>query len=406
MADPCVITDPDIRYQKEAWGATRVQLVIEGRSVSSLFIIPFTLRIGAATVRMDGIGGVETEKECRQRGYARQVLEATVQHMEQGDAAVSMLYGIPGFYSRFGYATAGPEHYIDMPGPFDGAVLPPGWRVRPFIPTDLPALGRLYDQNTARGVGAAVRSLKSGPWAKLVEPEGKGAEGCRVVEAPDGQVRAYAWRARWHWYVGMIERHEPDAMVIAEAMADGPAAADAILSACEAWAAEESETRAEPVNRVILGLPPEGPVAAAAMYEDAHLMRRYQRCGGSMARVVDVERLLEALRPELAERLRAAGSPFSGSLRLRTEIGEATLAITPAGITVQGQGHAAVGSADAAAEMMLRLPQTTLARLALGVFPPEDLLARLEEPPGVQERELVAILFPLRHPHMYLTDRF
>jgi hypothetical protein len=355
---------------------------------------------------MDGIGGVETEKECRHRGYARRVLDAVVQHMEEGEAALSMLYGIPGFYPRFGYATAGPEHYIDMPGPFDGAVLPPGWQVRPFIPTDLPALRRLYDQNTARGVGAAVRSLEAGPWAKLVEPEGKGAEGCRVVEAADRQIRAYAWRARWHWYVGIIEKHEPDALVIAEVMADGSAAADAVLAACRAWAAEESETRAEPVNRVILGLPPEGPVAAAARYQDAHLMRRYQRCGGSMARVLDVERLLAALRPELAERLRAAGSPFSGIVRLQTEIGEARLVITQEGVAVQGQGHAAVHSAGAAAERVLRLPQETLARLALGAFPPEDLLARLEEPPGAEARQLMTMLFPLRHPHMYLPDRF
>jgi hypothetical protein len=216
--------------------------------------------------------------------------------------------------------------------------------------------------------------------------------------------------------VGILERHEPDALVIAEVMADGAAAADAVLTACRAWAAEDSEARTEPVKRVILGLPPEGAVAAAAMYQGAHLIRRYQRCGGSMVRVLDVGRLLEALRPELAERLRAAGSPFSGILRLQTEIGEAALLITPGGITVDekqasseparyGAG-ARAHSGKTAGEVAVRLPQATLARLALGAFPPEDLLTRLEKPPSERARQLLAILFPLRHPHMYLPDRF
>jgi hypothetical protein len=242
MAEPSVITDPDIRYQKEAWGATRVELVIDGRSVSRLFILPFTLRIGAAMVRMDGIGGVETEKDCRHRGYARRLLEATVDHMQQGDAALSMLYGIPDFYPKFGYATAGPEHSIELPGPFDAAALSPGWRVRPFALADLPALRRLYDQNTARGAGTAVRSAEAGPWAKLAAPEGNGADDCRVVESPDGQVRAYAWRARWHWSVSNWER-DPEVLMIAEAMAESPAAADAVLAVCRRWAAEESGAR-------------------------------------------------------------------------------------------------------------------------------------------------------------------
>lgn len=406
MVDSSAAGEPEIVYEQEDWGATRVKLIDDLRPVSRLFIVPFALRVGAATVRMDGIGGVETEKDWRHRGYARRLLEATVRHMREGDAALSMLYGIPDFYPKFGYATAGPEHFIELPGSFDGAALPPGWRVRPFVPADLPALRRLYAQNTARGVGAAVRSVAAGPWAKLAKPEGKDAEECRVVESAGGQVRAYAWRARWHWYTGIWERKEPDALVIAEAMADGPGAADAIRAACRLWAGEESGSRSEPVKRIILALPPEGPVAAVAMHQRASFTRRYERCGGSMARVLDVERLLQSLAPELTDRLRAAKSTFSGVLRIKTEIGEAKLAIRTAGITVQGQDHEATRSGNVVDETVLHLPQQTLARLALGAFPPEDLLARLDEPPAEETCRLVRVLFPLRHPHMYLPDRF
>jgi hypothetical protein len=204
--------------------------------------------------------------------------------------------------------------------------------------------------------------------------------------------------------------------MIAEAMAESPAAADAVLAVCRRWAAEESGARPEPVKRVILALPPEGPIAAAAMHQRANFERHYPRCGGSMARVLNVKRLLGALKPELAARLRAAGSRSAGSLRIQTDFAEAALLTAPDGITV---GEAQAGSkpawppsqartpsGDADEEVVIHLPQQTLARLALGAFPPGDLLARLEEPMDERARQLVEILFPLRHPHMYLPDRF
>jgi GNAT superfamily N-acetyltransferase len=408
MTEPPVHTEPEIAFEAQPSGDTRAELRIDGRAVSRLFIVPFTLRIGAAAVRMDGIAGVETEKEHRRRGYSRRVLEATVDWMRQGDAALSMLYGIPDFYPKFGYATAGPDHLIELPGPFGDTTLPSGWAARPFAPANLPALQRLYDENTARAVGAAVRSEMAGPWTKLAALNGKGGEECRVVMDSQAQIRGYAWRARWTWYVINWERNDPEAMVIAEAMAEGPASADAVLAACRAWAAEESETRSQPAKRVILSLPPEGPVAAAAMQQRAHFSRRYQACGGSMVRVLDVERLLRALQPELTTRLRAAGSPFSGRLQIQTEMGGATLRVSSGCVLVEDQSvrPAATPPVAPPPELALRLRQSTLARLALGAFPPEDLLARLEAPPDEKTRQLLQILFPLRHPHMYLPDRF
>ena len=110
------------------------------RIVSWLWIVPFTLHIGKATVRMDGIGGVNTEEDCRHRGYSRRVLEATVARMKQGDAALSMLYGIPHFYPKFGYTTAGPDHFISLSRVTEATSLPGGWRVRPFTPADMPVV--------------------------------------------------------------------------------------------------------------------------------------------------------------------------------------------------------------------------------------------------------------------------
>jgi hypothetical protein len=50
------------------------------------------------------------------------------------------------------------------------------------------------------------------------------------------------------------------------------------------------------------------------------------------------------------------------------------------------------------------LPQTALARLALGAYPPQDVLERLDPAPDPRAAELIAALFPLRQCHIYLPD--
>jgi predicted acetyltransferase len=407
VATTAPATEPRLTFRAETDGSTRADLMEGERSVSRLWIVPLTLRIGAATVRMDGIGGVGTEDEFRRRGYSRRVLEATVERMRQGEAALSMLYGIPHFYPKFGYATAGPDQFITLTRLTDAAVMPAGWRVRTSTSSDLPSIRRLYEERTALGVGCAVRSPDGAVWKRLARPEAEDGDDCRVVVDREEKVRAYAWHARWHWYVGILEREQPDALVIAEVVADGAAAADAILAACRQWATEEEARRSRPVRQVVLSLPPEGPVAAAAMHQSATFLQRFVPCGSSMARVLDVGRLLEALTPELGQRLHAVGCRFAGAVRFQTEVGDAILAVSPDGVTVERPNHLVNTKGAASGERLeLRLPQTTLARLALGAFPPGDLLARLEQPPDERTRRLMEMLFPLRHPHLYLPDRF
>ena len=145
---------------------------------------------------------------------------------------------------------------------------------------------------------------------------------------------------------------------------------------------------------------PDNPIARAAMRQDVKLLSNYSACGGSMARVVSVHRLLEALRPELESRLRAAHYNFTGSLSLKTDIGDATLGINKSQISVHESN-----SLDKAT-LSVSLPQFELARLALGAFPPQDILSRQSYPPSKEVSELLTILFPARHPHMHLPDRY
>lgn len=397
MADIASPTELRIAYREAERGSTEVSLELDGRSVSRAYIIPMAIRIGAATVRMDGIGGVGTEEGFRNRGYSRLVLEAAVRRMREGDAALSTLYGIPDYYPRFGYASAGPEHEIRLLDATRPTALPPGWEARPVRPGDLPHLRRIYDEGTARSVGAVLRPAST--WNHLLE-EG-GPEECRVVAGPGGEIAAYAVRGRGWWWMNAWRGREPDAFLLAEAMARDGRSAEALLAACRAWADQEPLEGGRP-RPVYMALPPEGPVALAAMMEDALFAGRYYRCANFMARTLDTGRLLRALAPELSARLRASRSSFAGTLRIRTDEGEGALAVGPDGVVA---GEAGAGGREGT-ELRVELHQSDLARLALGGYPPEGLLARLPSPPDEEAARLLTTLFPLRHPHVYPLDRF
>jgi hypothetical protein len=385
----------DIQFKEEASNHTHAQLLAGGEPVSSLWISHHTVRIGESAVRMEGIGGVATGEAHRKQGYARSLLQAAVENMKRGDAALSMLYGIPDFYHRFGYATAGPDHRAFLTDLERDPVAPPGWTVRPLAPTDVPAVRSVYAAATAGEAGCEVRKTGGEVWGRLADcASGSSQDACRVAEGPDGQVHGYVWRAAWTWVMKyMLEPTYPDALALGEAVAESAPAADAVLAACSMWAREQDRE----VKRVVLAIPPQGPLAEAAMRQEATFEQHYEPSGGSMVRVLDVTRLMTALAPELSARARAAGAGCEGMLVFRTDEGEAGLAVTPDGVSVVDGGPSA---------LVVELPQYELARLALGAYPPGSILERLASPPSEAACRLVEALFPHRHPHLYVPDRF
>ena len=390
---------PPITFHTQPEMPTRVEVLEAGQPISRLQIVRSQLRIGEATLPMDGIADVFTEPGHRQRGLARRLLEATVEHMRGGDAALTMLYGIPDFYHRFGYVTTGPEHRLYLNRLDQPVAFPDGWTARPLDAADIPAVRRLYAAATADVSGAAARADDSWVWARLAgslapgPPETDGWEGCQVLVSADGVVEAYIWRGRGFWYTDMVQRQHPEDLALAEAVAAGRDAARAALAHCRRWALAAAAARGRPVQRVILGLTPEGEVARAAARQDATFEQRFEATGGSMARVLHTGRLLTALTPELARRAAGAGLP---ELTLACETEEGAARVTLPGAP----------GATPPETVTLRLPQAVLARLALGVYPPPELAGDLTPPPDARQREVLDALFPRRHPHMYWLDRY
>ena len=62
-------------------------------------------------------------------------------------------------------------------------------------------------------------------------------------------------------------------------------------------------------------------------------------------------------------------------------------------------------SVGIAGPLTIPIAQTTLIRLVLGAFPPEDLLSRAEPQLDEHARACLTTLFPQRQPYMYPLDR-
>lgn len=408
--------DPEVAFIAESDGrSTRVDLAVGGRSVSRCWIVSQRIRIGAASVRMDGIGGVGTDEGERTRGYGRRVMEAAVRRMMDGDAAISMLYGIPDYYERFGYASAGPEHYIRMPivPPNECHGMPEGWSARAAGPDDVDRLERIYIQQTEGSVGAAIRTERCYAMRRMREA----ARGCEdrltVVVDPSGQVDGYAWRGAGFWATDVLDRDFPDHLVLSEAMAANRIAADAVIALCRQWPTIVAPApRRQPKldgtrTHLLLAAPHDGLIAASARRMGATLERRYSRTGGSMARVLNAERLLAAIAPELDRRARSAGIRSARPLRV------VWAALMQHDGTDGTYGTWRRRSGDGSAERYeLALPACELARAVLGAAPPEDILARISwnkqttRPMSGATRQVFATIFPEVCPHMHLPDRY
>ncbi len=376
-----------IRTIPEGRGNTRVALMRGEEELSRAIIVPMTLRVGRAVIRMDGIGGVATPEAHRHRGYSRRVLEAAVDLMTAGDAALSTLYGIPHFYPKYEYATLGPEYTIAPVSLDDRSDLPAGTSDRSGQPGDLHALQQLYRDETAGAVGPVERGDDWWVWGELEVALGAGANEVRVLER-DGRIAGYAWRASRCWWMEHLAEDRPPALRIGEAFAVDHAAAESVLAMCRRWARDLG------LPVLTLAIPPDSRVGQAAQLQDCRVIALYGDASEFMGRAVGLRALVRAMLPELDARWRGAGLPSFAF----------TIATGRERVTLSGDDMGLAVDAGSPGEREVALDPGTLARLVLGGFEPALALAHVD-PPAAMMRVLEA-LFPKRTPYIYPADRF
>lgn len=370
-------------------GIVKVALMRGDEELSWTLVVPMVMCVGRAQVRMDGIGGVKTPEQHRNKGYSRRVLEAAVERMRAGDAALSTLYGIPHYYPKFGFATLGPEYTLWLRRLDTRDALPGGITGRAGRPGDLPALQRIYRDETARAHGALLRDDDWWIWERLADALEPDRGEVRVVERA-GRVVAYAWRGSRFWWMEHLDRDTAPALKIAEAFAADADAADAMLAVVRRWARELGQERCE------LAIPPDNRVAQAAMFQQASITAQYDDEAEFMGRATGLVALLRALAPELEDRWRLMGATTQGfAITIACGRERATLTGSDAGLVIESGG---------AGDRTVDLDPGTVARLATGGFPSERVLERA----GVVASAwpVLAALFPQHAPYIYPADRF
>ncbi len=349
---------------------------------SRLWVIDYAMRIGQATVRMAGIGGVETRWNQRMKGYARQLLEDTVRYMQAEGYAVSMLFGIENFYIKFGYVSclAASSFKIKTRDAEAAAERARPYRTRSIASADMPAVLELYNAHNADRTGSIVRTpadfieFEKGTWYGT-PPE------TLLWEDDAGKLLGYAV---WDKY--------PKGVKVAELEAWDDTLFPTMLAM---FAAQAVEKRCEDIA---FYMPPDHPFAEFAQRYGVEWTVTYPRYGAGMMRILNQQPLFETLALELERRL--AASPlagYTGALSLETDLGTTSLDFAAGHVTVNG---------DVSAELRLTLPQSALMQLLMGYRRARDVLNDPAVSLTGEGLPLLDALFPKGAPYPWLADHF
>lgn len=356
-------------------GWRKLVLVVGGEDVSWATVVDFRQRIGTGVLRMGGIAGVGTRDDRRFLGYSRCVLENALRWMRGEGYHASMLYGIPSYYPKFGYAKAFPKVRFTVAVRDAERVPDPALTLVPFAAeTHLRPVLAMYHANNARRTGITLRD--PGRWQPFRRGLQWGAEAEARV-ALDARGRA----------VGYIVYHQqPLTASVTEVGYASPAAFPALLrdAAQRAW-----EQR---IDTVEFHLPEDDCFMSYCRGLGCRKEVTYPADGDGMVRLIHVPGALGAAAEDMASRARG-----TGCLTIRTNLDDA-------GLSWSG-GRLRVGPASAAAPTV-RLPQWALAQCLYGyrevaAATAEGIIRGTAGAPA-----LLAELLPVRPHYHYNADHF
>jgi len=375
------------RMPREQWRLTRAMWTPDGTPIAQVRIADRTMRLGAALVRVAGIGDVCTHPTRRKRGLMRTLFAHVNQFIRDEGYDLSLLFGIPNFYDKFGFITAASNDWLIVARQQFARLKPPlaGRRARA---ADAEAIRRLHLDDLATRDGAMAR------WGDLWARRAAREKWCRIVEDGRGRPVAY-WRG---------EPRPDDAFALTEVALGRSPSRDAIVSVL-ADLARCARVCEKP--RLRIELPPAHPIGQFCLADGCEAHRWIGHRGGAMARIVRLESLCRRMAPEW-ERLLAASpaAGWTGRLRLTTDpsttlragIGAVDLAIA--------EGRLRPEAPSGRARAVIEAPQGSLCRLVVGFHPPAAAVLLGEARISPAARPLAAALFPTRSLAFFPTDRF
>jgi predicted acetyltransferase len=334
---------------------------------------------GTARITMGGIADVATNPANRGQGLSRILMEDSIEFMENLGLHISILYGIPRYYHKFGYIESIPKFNLQVPV-HEGLLATPSLKTRPAEKKDLQAMARLYESNYTDMNLSVIRPRKYWNMSFRI---GKAI----VAVDKNNRVRGYAIP---------LPGGEPGVLSWKEVAFSGDEAAWTLIHTCSKVAADNH------AGQVAWQISPEAAFTDYVMELGGTIQRHDNRqsTGGGMIRILNLKSLFEAISPELERRVNnslLAGKSFK--LAFKTDIGALRLLVN--------KGNVKVGPVKAgASDIVIKIPQIYLARLIFGYRSVPQVLRS----PGVAipkaGRDILNTLFPKGNPYISPVDYF
>lgn len=358
------------------------ELIIDDKSVSWLTLIDYTARIGSARLRMGGIAGVGTQEDCRKKGYSRSVLEDTNDYMAQEGYDIALLFGIPDFYYKFGYAVCISEPSFTLNTP-EIAHLPGTLGAFHIIPADESHTQRIIQLHNCANDRRPLSIVRYPEYFKGFQKGsqyGLPAE-TLVISNADGEFVGY-------FVYDAVE----DQMNAVEVECSDPAAFKSVLS----YLSNRAESKN--LTSIKFFMPQSHPFSIYCHRLNCAVSIGYDRCHGGMGRIINQNTMFVKLRDELSRRIMCSEyARYTGTILISTDIGETVLSFLDGEVRV-------VCASDS--DNSLEIPQSKLMQLVTGYRPIRDLMADDEVTLTGDVVDLLDALFPMDEPYTWLADHF
>lgn len=350
----------------------RRHLEVEGKRVSWLHLFDFKVRLGPITASAAGIGGVGTDRHHRMEGHSRRLMEDTLRLAAGEGYEIAVLFGIPHFYHKFGFATCAPEVRVTATTrALEALENRSPYRTREFVADDLPAIFDLFNRNNSRRPLSFVRPHG---FIKVFRHASGFHKKPEIIIFEDS-------RSRFAGYA--VADAYPDPLVVCEVEAVDAGVFPAAVAKFARMAIDRREGHAS------FQLPTDHPFVIALRRVGCTVEAVYSGTGGTMGRIISQHELLDKLVGAYSSE-RGAGLSAKLDVTVTTELGSTRLSIPSA------------EPASGAVEM----PQEALFRLIAGFRMAEEVAAS----PGVEvtggAERFLEFISPTLEPHAYGPDRF
>ena len=351
-------------------GRTDVWAERDGKLVCSLEVMAAPVRLAGATLRTAGIANVFTEEGHRRRGYASALMAHAHEVLASAGYSTVALFGIPGFYGQFGYATIGCDFAIEVATSVAEQAIG-SHRLRSASAADLPAVAEIYNAVNAGLDGSVVRDPSD--WIGLRHGSTiLGTTGLWIAEDTDNRPVGYV----------ALRDDSTGAEVIDAGFTESAVAPSLVaLAASEAVKRQASSIRFE--------LHPEFGLGSYVRRMECKLESVRPRDSGYMLRILDQDAVLRAIQSTLRARAEAYDCEAPSRLRITTALGTTTLEL---------------GGREP--ERTLALPHERLTQLLFGYWSAAEV-AEIEGA-GIAPEDVswLAALFPRRDAYCYEPDRY